>query len=78
MQAHLDYLPPMTSAGKALLGEWRLTVTQDDGAPVEAMLAGLRQCLARAEALGLEVIWSQRAHKAGRSALRALRRATRN
>ena len=78
MQAHLDYLPPTTSAGKALLGEWQLAVTEDDGTPVEAMLAGLRQCLSRAEALGLEVIWSQRARKAGRFAFRALRRATRN
>lgn len=78
MRAHLDYLPPTTSAGKALLGEWRLTVTEDDGAPVEAMLAELEQCLARAEALGLEVIWSQRARKTGWAAFRSLRRATSN
>jgi len=78
MQAHLDYLPSTTSAGEALLGEWRLTVTEDDGTPVEQMLADQGACLARASALGLTVIWSQRARRAGRSAFRAFRPTTRN
>lgn len=71
MKAYLDYLPPTTSAGKALLGEWRLTVTTDDGAPVESVLAGQKDCLDRAKALGLDAIWSERARKAGWAAFRA-------
>jgi len=78
MRAHLDYLPPTTSAGQALLGEWRLTVTEDDGAPVEQLLADQTACLARAEALGLTVIWSERARKAGWAAFRAARRKRRS
>jgi hypothetical protein len=74
MRAHLDYLPPTTSAGKALLGEWRLVITQDDGAPVEELLADQGTCLARAKALGLTVIWSERARKAGWSGFRTGRR----
>ena len=43
MKAYLDYLPPTTSAGKTLPGEWRLTITEDDGAPIEQLLAMARR-----------------------------------
>lgn len=71
MKVYLDYLPPATVAGKVLLGEWQLTVTTDDGAPVESILTSQKDCLDRAKALGLDVIWSDRARKAGWAAFRA-------
>ena len=77
MKAYLDYLPPTTSARKALLGEWHLTITEDDGAPVEEVLADQKTCFARAKALGLAMIWSDRAREAGWSAVRAACRSKR-
>lgn len=64
MKAYLDYLPPTTSASKALLGDWKLTITGEDNTPVETLLADQKCCLDRAKALGLEVVWSDRARRA--------------